>query len=113
MATSSIDGFVKIWNYDDFTEPPVSLQDNDGIVYALALSPDGKSLVSGSQGNEGGRSIIARSTHIDYMAENMCQLTSRNFTDEEWSKYVGRDIEYEETCKTGDLRINVRQIKGD
>ena len=113
MATSSLDGFVKIWNSEDFSEPPIALDDNDGMVYTLAFSPDGKSLVTGSQGNDGGRNIIARSTHVDYMAENMCHLISRNFTEEEWWRYIGRDIEYEETCNAVDLRINVRQIKGD
>ncbi len=113
MATSSEDGFVKIWNYDDFTEPPVSLEDNDGIVYALAFSPEGQILLSGSEGSEGGSNIIARSPHIDYMAQNMCSLASRNFTDEEWGIYVGRDIEYQETCNPDKLRIQAREIRGD
>ncbi len=113
MATSSEDGFVKIWNYDDFTESPVSLEDNDGIVYALAFSPEGQILLSGNEGDVDGRNIIARSSHVDYMARNMCNLISRNFTDEEWVRYVGRDIEYEETCNPEKLRIRAREIRGD
>ncbi|MBN1388148.1 MAG: hypothetical protein JW965_06850 [Bacteroidales bacterium] len=113
MATCSEDGFVKIWNYTDFTEPPVSLEDNDGMVYALAFSPENQILLSGSEGKEEYRNIIARSPHVDYMAQNMCTLLSRNFTDEEWWIYVGRDIDYEETCDPDGLKIRARQIRGD
>jgi len=113
MATSSADGYVKIWNYEDFAEPPVSLEDNNGMVYALAFSPESKILLSGSDGNGGGTNIIARSPHADYMAQNMCSLLSRNFTDEEWGRYVGRDIDYQVTCDPDKLRIRAREIRGD
>ncbi len=113
MATSSRGGFIKIWNYNDLTEPPVSLEDNDGMVYALAYSPDGKYLLSGSEGEYENKNLISRASHVDYMAQNMCQLLSRNFTIEEWWRYVGRDIEYQETCNPGDLNIKARQIIGD
>ncbi|MEA1886241.1 MAG: hypothetical protein U9N72_03405 [Bacteroidota bacterium] len=113
MATSSYDGLVKIWNNEDLTQPPVSLEDNNGRVYSLAISGDGKFLVSGSQGNDNGKNLIARATHVDYMSYNMCQLVSRNFTIEEWWRYVGRDIEYQETCNPDDLKIGGKRIKGD
>ena len=79
----------------------------------MAYSPDGKTILTGSEGIEEGRNIIARAAHADYMAANMCKLISRNFTEEEWWRYVGRDIEYQETCNPVDLKINVRQIRGD
>ncbi|HDZ41068.1 MAG TPA: hypothetical protein ENH59_05255 [Bacteroidetes bacterium] len=113
MATSSMDGSVKIWNYNDLTQPPVELEDNNGRVYALAYSPDGQFLVSGSEGISGDGNLIARATHVDYMAQNMCQLLSRNFTLEEWWRYAGRDIEYQETCDPANLNIKARRIKGD
>ncbi|HCC70557.1 MAG TPA: hypothetical protein DEQ09_05330 [Bacteroidales bacterium] len=113
LGSSSLDGSVKIWNYNDLTEPPVTLEDNYGAVFALAFNPDGKSLLSCSQGNNGGSNIIARSTHVDYMAESMCSLILRNFTQGEWRRYVGKDIKYEKTCEPGDLKIKIKQIKGD
>ncbi|MFO7851755.1 MAG: High-affnity carbon uptake protein Hat/HatR [Bacteroidota bacterium] len=113
MATSSYDGLVKIWNHEDLTQPPVSLEDNNGRVYSVAVSADGKFLLSGSQGNNTGKNLIARVTHVDYLAVNMCQLTSRNFTEEEWWRYVGRDIKYQQTCDPDDLKIDAKQIKGD
>jgi WD40 repeat protein/Na+-transporting methylmalonyl-CoA/oxaloacetate decarboxylase gamma subunit/energy-coupling factor transporter ATP-binding protein EcfA2 len=113
MATSSLDGYVKIWNADDLTEPPVALDDNDGEVYTLAYSDDGRYLLSGSEGISKGRNLLSRASHIDYMAQNMCQLLTRNFTPEEWWRYVGRDIDYRETCDPANLNIRVRRVKGD
>lgn len=113
MATSSLDGFVKIWNYEDLTEPPIALEDNDGFVFALDFSPDGKLLVSGSAGDVNNRNLVARPTHADYMVRDICQLLSRNFTMEEWWRYVGRDIEYQKTCEKKELSIKVQERKGD
>ena len=113
MATSSLDGHVKIWNADDLGEPPVALDDNDGEVYTLAFSDDGKYLLSGSEGISKERNLLSRASHVDYMAQNMCQLLTRNFTPEEWWRYVGRDIDYRETCDPEKLEIGVRRVKGD
>lgn len=113
MASSGFDGLVKIWNYDDLTEPPISLDDNDGFVFSLSFSPDGSLLLSGSSGNVDNRNLIARPTHVDYMVDNICTLLTRNFTMEEWWRYVGRDIDYEETCRKSELSIKVREKKGD
>lgn len=111
MATGSMDGLVKIYNLNDLTEPPISLDDNGGFVMALAYSPDGRVLVSGSESTTA--SLIARPVHVDYMVEGICGILSRNFTEMEWRRYVGADIEYEETCDMGDLRIRVQEKKGD
>ncbi|MEZ5012481.1 MAG: hypothetical protein R2744_13300 [Bacteroidales bacterium] len=38
---------------------------------------------------------------------------TRNFTDEEWRRYVGSDIQYEETCDRKDLSIKVKEKIGE
>ncbi|MCD4770396.1 MAG: hypothetical protein K8R35_09540 [Bacteroidales bacterium] len=111
MASSSMDGIVKIWNTDDFTEPPISLADNEGFVLALAFSPDGQVLISG--GVAEGRNLIARPSHVDYMVSDICSILTRNFTQEEWDRYVAKDIDYEETCAKKDLSIRVQEKNGD
>ncbi|MDZ7737546.1 MAG: hypothetical protein U5K32_00440 [Bacteroidales bacterium] len=113
MASSGFDGLVKIWNYDDLSEPPISLDDNDGFVSSLSFSPDGRLLLSGSAGSVNNRNLIARPTHVDYMANDICKLLTRNFTPEEWWRYVGRDIDYEKTCSKNELSIKVQEKKGD
>ncbi len=111
MATGSLDSYIKIWNMNDLTEPPISLNDNDRFVYALAFSPDGKMLLSG--GGDTRYDLILRPTHIDYMVQDICGILSRNFTQEEWAVYVGRDIEYEETCNSNELSIKIQEKRGE
>ena len=113
MASSSLDNTVRIWNYADLTEPPISLDDNDGFVMSLAFSPGGKLLISGSAGNVNDMNLIARPSHTDYMVDGICGLLNRNLTLDEWRRYVGRDIEYEETCQENQLSIRVKEKKGD
>lgn len=111
MASSSMDGNVKIWNIDDFTEPPISLEDNEGFVLALAFSLDGQILISG--GVAEGRNLVARPAHVDYMVSDICSILTRNFTQEEWDRYVAKDIDYEETCSKKDLSIRVQEKNGE
>ncbi|MBS0010685.1 MAG: hypothetical protein KFF49_04705 [Bacteroidales bacterium] len=113
MASSGADGTVKLWNCDDMTQVPVELDDNNGYVLAMAFSPDGRLLLSASSGKEGDGSIIARPSHVDYMVTDICRLVSRNFTMEEWWRFVGRDIDYEKTCGSDQLKIRIREIRGD
>jgi hypothetical protein len=111
MATSSTDGWVKIWNLNDFTEPPIALNDNDGFVVSLAYSPDGTILVSGSGSTTA--NLVTRPVHVDYMVGDICSLLSRNFSTDEWKRYVGSDITYEETCSKQELSIKVQEKKGE
>ena len=111
MATSSMDGSVKIWNMTDLTEPPIALNDNNGFVLALAFSPDGKLLLSGVDSET--KNLVARPSHVNYMVQDICSILTRNFTQDEWDRYVARDIEYEESCNTQELSIKVQEKKGD
>lgn len=112
MATGSTDGKVKIWNMEDLTEPPITLDDNNGgYVLAISFSPDGKALVSGADADTD--NLIVRPTRIDFMVSDICSLLTRNFTIDEWRIYVGEDIVYEETCESQDLSIKVKEKKGE
>jgi hypothetical protein len=105
MATSSYDKTIRIWNRDDFTEPPITLSDNDDYVLAIEFSPAGDALVSATRTG----SIISRAPHADILAENICLLVTRNLTTEEWSVYVGRDIEWEKTCQDVEMKIKIEK----
>lgn len=110
MATGSTDQKVKIWNLEDLTEPPITLDDNGGYVLALSFSPDGKTIVSGADVDSD--NLIVRPTRVDYMVSDICSILSRNFSVDEWRIYVGEDIVYEETCDSRDLSIKVEEKKG-
>lgn len=113
MASSGLDGYVKLWNLDDLAEPPISLVDNGGMVLSISFSSDGKSIVSGSDAQTDEENLIVRPTHIDYMVSDICQIINRNFTNDEWKIYVGEDLGYEKTCDSKDLRIKVEEKKGN
>jgi WD40 repeat protein len=112
MATAGNDRSVRIYdvrNMSDLSEPPVIIPDNDGFVVAIQFSPDGKSIVSGT--NEGENNLVSRLTHSDYLVKDICSLMTRNMTQDEWNTFVGRDIPYELTCADSDFKIRIKQVK--
>ncbi len=109
MATASRDGTLKLWETDDMTIPPVTLNDNGGLVMAIEFSPDGQMIISGSY--EENINLKARPVSADLLAEGICPGIKRNFTVKEWMAYVGRDIEYEETCEGVEYNITIKEIK--
>jgi WD40 repeat protein len=94
LATSSMDGTIKIWNARDLSETPIVITAHEEWVFALAFSPDGRSIVSSSENGV----IFFWSTRTKYLADEMCNVITRNFTDQEWDIYVGMDVNYQKTC---------------
>lgn len=95
MVSTSYDGKVLYWNMKDLTSPPIEFTDNQGFVFSVSFSSDGKYFITGS--SEEAR-LVMRSTSADFLAEKICPLISRNMTEDEWNIYVGEDIDFEETC---------------
>ena len=112
MATSGNDKKLKLFNVKnpaDLSELPVTLADNDGLVLVMQFSPDGQMIVSGESG--GGMNLKGRPSHVDYLVSDICNLISRNMTQEEWNVYVAKDIPLEKTCIAGNYNIKVEPIK--
>jgi len=112
MATAGNDRKIKIYNIkdaSDLTEPPVTLADNAGVVVAMQFSPDGQMILSGESG--GSSNVVSRPAHADYMAMNMCNVVTRNLTQDEWNMYVAKDIPLEKTCQQKNFNIKVEPIK--
>jgi WD40 repeat protein len=109
MATSGNDKKIKIYNIidpADLTEPPVII-DNQGFVLVMQFSPDGQMIVSGESGNV--KNLMSRPTNVDGLVRDICNLVSRNMTQEEWNSYVGKDIPIEKTCPEKSVNIKVEQ----
>jgi WD40 repeat protein len=112
MATAGNDNKLKIFNIKDpadLTEPPVTLADNEGFVLVMQFSPDGQMIVSGESG--GSNNLTGRPSNVDYLVQDICNLVSRNMTQEEWNVYVGKDIPLEKTCQNKSYNIKVEPIK--
>lgn len=109
MTTSSSDGSLKIWDMNDLKALPLEFRDNDDLVVAVEFSPDGQLVVTGTAG--GGTNLLGRPTDAGLLAVNVCGLLSRNFTEDEWNNYVGRDIAYEKTCDEKEFSIKVKVLR--
>lgn len=109
MATSGNDGSLKLWDTQDMTNLPISFNDNQGLVITMEFSPDGQMIISGT--SEGPDNLIGRPTYADLLAVDVCSSVTRNFTNEEWQAYVGKDIGYEKTCADLERIIRIREIR--
>jgi WD40 repeat protein len=112
MATSGDDKKLKIFNVKDpadLTQPPVTFADNDGFVLSMQFSQDGQMIVSGESG--GANNILSRPSNADYLVRDICNLISRNMTQEEWNTYVAKDIPLEKTCQNNTFNIKVEPIR--
>lgn len=95
LASSSMDGTIKIWNTANFNHHPIILREHESWVKSLAFSPDGKKLISSSQLNN---AIFQWPATTEIMAEQMCNYITKNMTQQEWNSYVASDVPYEKTC---------------
>jgi WD40 repeat protein len=112
MATAGNDKKLKIFNINDpadLSEPPVTIADNEGFVLVMKFSPDGQVIISGESGGE--NNLIRRPAHVDYLVNDVCNLVSRNMTQEEWNIYVGKDIPLEKTCQGNNFNIKIEPVK--
>lgn len=109
LASAGNDGLLKLWDTDDLKSPPVSFNDNGGIVVAMEFSSDGEVFVSGSEGSQ--QKLTSRPAYADSFAADGCAYITRNFTPDEWLAYIGKDINYEKTCPESEFRIRVREIR--
>jgi WD40 repeat protein len=112
MATAGNDKILKIYNVrnpEDLSEPPVTLADNDGVVFVVEFSPDSRTIIAGTSG--GSENLVSRPAHVDFMASEICDYVSRNMSQDEWNTYVGRDIAYERTCQGKSYNIKIQPIR--
>ncbi|MBK7131727.1 MAG: High-affnity carbon uptake protein Hat/HatR [Bacteroidales bacterium] len=114
MATASNDYSFKIFNISDpadLTEPPITIKDHEnlGFVLVLQFSSDGQLIISGAY--DGTPNLISRPTHVDSFVNDICNIVSRNMTQDEWNTYVGKDIDLQKTCPDKNYNIKVNAIK--
>ncbi len=96
LATSSLDGTIKIWNLNSPGDIPVCFcSEHTGSVLGLDLNPQGDHIISG------GRDMTVRNylTDQDKLIKSLQSKITRNLTKDEWIQYFGESILYEETIK--------------
>ncbi|XOV95027.1 MAG: WD40 repeat domain-containing protein [Bacteroidota bacterium] len=94
VLTASRDGTVKIWDTFNSKKLPQVLDDHFSWVLTASFDPSGNEVISGSADNY----IRVWPIEPSVLADRICELITRNLTQEEWNEYVGASIPYRKTC---------------
>ena len=94
LASSSLDGSVRLWDAARPDRKPIRLAGHTGWVWAVAFTRAGDELVSGGAD----RSLRIWPTRAEPIAEAICARKTRNLSPEEWAAYLPADIAWEATC---------------
>jgi len=94
LASGSHDGNVLLWNWRQRTDSPILTLANGSWVWSVTFSRDGQTLAAGCDD----RTVRLWLTQAELLAEKVCTRVRRNMSPQEWEKFVGKDIQYENTC---------------
>ncbi len=107
MLTADDSGEIRLWTMANLAQPPVVFTDGGKDLIKLAFSDGGVAFLSAS-----GSDVVRRPAHIRCMTDGLCDKVTRNLTEQEWTAFIGQDIEYEPTCPNREYRIRVSEIRG-
>jgi len=96
MASGSFDKTLKIWNLEDLTKLPAVIDDFDSWILTVIFSGDGdEDMIITGEANGNVRYLsIEPGTYYS----RLCSFLERNMSTEEWTRIVGDDFQYSETC---------------
>jgi WD40 repeat protein len=106
LASSSLDGTVKLWRVEGGLDldRPIVLSDRGAWVWAVALSPADDRVFSAAAD----RRVQSWMTRTATLAEEVCRHVSANLTPQEWKEYVSDTLAYQATCPGRAVRTSVR-----
>ncbi|MCK5822822.1 MAG: hypothetical protein KAG95_02390 [Bacteroidales bacterium] len=91
IASASSDGTTQLWEMDNLNNQPVVLKDNDAWILKLAFTNDSKYLYTAYSDG-----LIQKwATKPIIIADDVVSKIERNMTNDEWNKFVAKDIKYE------------------
>ncbi|MBL7871126.1 MAG: High-affnity carbon uptake protein Hat/HatR [Cyclobacteriaceae bacterium] len=100
LASAGLDSKLQMWVVDHPEDLPIIMDNNNGSVWDVEFTKNSKYLIASCNNGE----IRVWPTDPRMLAETVCPKMERNMSKDEWDSYVGRDIDYEATCKS--LLIN-------
>ncbi|MPR35322.1 NACHT and WD repeat domain-containing protein [Salmonirosea aquatica] len=103
MATCSYDWTVHLWNYENIANrqvQPILLDDFDTWVFGVAFSKDSKQLLACGAD----RTVRVWDIDPDSLYQQVLRKVDRDLTQDEWNRYIGRDVPYEKSVKKSDVQ---------
>ena len=96
LASSILDGTVKLWRVDGGVDldRPIVLTDRGAWMWAVALSPADDRVFSAAADCR----VRSWTTRTESLANEVCTLVSTNLTAQQWNEYVSDKVKYEATC---------------
>jgi WD40 repeat protein len=107
MLSADSNGEIKLWTMADTGQPPIVISDSNRDIISMAFSEEGNSFLTATPDV-----VTERPAHVDCMTDGLCGKVTRNLSQQEWSAFVGRGVEYEPACPDKPYRIVVREIRG-
>ncbi len=95
LATSSTDGRVFVQDLGDLDQPALEIVNLNGYIYSVEFINRGRNVIIGSKSTN---TLVSYPVRMEDLSNYICPNISRSLSQSEWSKYIGADIPYEETC---------------
>ncbi|REA64195.1 hypothetical protein DSL64_01180 [Dyadobacter luteus] len=98
IATSGFDSKIKIWNVEEdlSKQQPVVLSDFNSWVMDLRFTQDGKKLLASGAD----KTVRIWDINSASLFNEVAKKVARDLTEEEWDKYIGKDIPYEKLSRS-------------
>ncbi len=94
LASAGSDKKIQLYVLDNPDDIPIEMDNNNGFVWDIEFASGSDYLISACSESE----IRVWPTDPALLANKICPKLNRNMTQEEWKKYVGDGIDYENTC---------------
>jgi WD40 repeat protein len=100
LASAGADKRLQLWVLENPEDLPVVMDNNDGFVWDIAFAKGSDYLIAACSESE----IRIWPTDPSILATQICPQLNRNMSADEWSKYVGSDIDFEFTCPRAEIK---------